>query len=303
MYAQCDLKMCTKSNSATSYLPGSLPNKIQQFIEATSDTNAYYQRSHSHPSLVNAYIVASFLEEAGQHVPPMKRDAGLRDLAQRLHLWSGDMAMEFQRDALQAIELLEKYIQQSLTTELKFIEKSAAERDSRVPNLKQRIYDMNRMNNEALKELRLLKLELREQIPKPHLEFSSKDLDLHDLSPFIPGFTSARAKAPNRGVKRSLVGELSSSSMKDSIIVKSNICPERAEALAVIQSFRDKVNSVVEEFAGIVSHGWMKMLEQSVEKMPEIQDAFEDMGTKLFLLLNSGGQRDYEGHVSLGSGE
>jgi len=91
--------------------------------------------------------------------------------------------------------------------------------------------------------------------------------------------------------------------MKDSIIVKSNICPERAEALAVIQSFRDKVNSVVEEFAGIVSHRSMKMLEQSVEKMPEIQDAFQDMGTKLFLLLNSGGQRDYEGHVSLGSGE
>jgi hypothetical protein len=57
--------------------------------------------------------VATFLEEASKYVPPMKRDAGLRDLAQRLHLWPGDMAMQLQRDAVQAIDLLEKYIQGS----------------------------------------------------------------------------------------------------------------------------------------------------------------------------------------------
>ena len=111
-------------NTPAPYIPGSLTSKIQQFIEATSSTTAYTQRSHCHCSLLNTNVVATFLEEATQYVPPMKRDAGLHHLAQRLQLWPGDMAMELQRDALIAINLLEKYIQQALLTEPNYVTKS-----------------------------------------------------------------------------------------------------------------------------------------------------------------------------------
>jgi hypothetical protein len=289
--------MSSKSKSAQSYLPGSLPKKIKDFIEASSDTDAYRQRSHSHHSLVNTYMVATFLEEANQYVPPLKRDAGLRDLAQRLHLWPGDMATQLQRDALQAIGLLEKYVEQILTEELKFVERTIIVDSAQS---KRRLKELAEMKKAALADLHQLKDELKKQVSQHHMDFASTDLEIHDLSPFIPGFTSARAKGLKSLSRQSVTS--SSKSVADlsasfNLPVQSGLSPERTEALAAIEKFRDMVNSVAEDFTNVIGNGSMKILEERVEKMADVQDSFETMGTKLYRLLNSGGQRDYEGDV------
>ena len=291
--------MLSKPSSVPTYRLGSLPLKIKRFIEASSDTDAYHQRSHAHHSLLNAYMVATFLEEATQYVPPMKRDAGLRDLAQRLHLWPGDMAMQLQRDALKAIDLLESYVQQSLTEELKFVERSSAAWDVG-DGPQERVRDMTQTKEEVLEDLGQLKHELREQVLKHHLDFASTDLELHDLSPFIPGFTSARAKGPHSLAKtpefsqKQSVADLSASF---NLLTNSGLSPKRTEALAAIENFRDTVNSVACDFAGVIGNGSIKVLEERVAEMANIQEAFERMGTKLYQLLNAGSQRDDEDDV------
>lgn len=298
IHAQRRKKMSGNSTSSPGYLQGSLPNKIKQFIKAATDTDAYRQRSHSHHSLVNAYMVATFLEEASQYVPPMKRDAGLRDLAQRLHLWPGDMAMQLQRDALQAIELLDKYVQQSLAEELKFIERSSDAEQGLVETLTH----MRSVKDKTLEDLGCLKTELREQILNHHLNFSSTDLEPHDLSPFIPNFTSARAKPAHATPTKpspssSNLGSVASLSHSYNLLTNSSLSPERTKALAAIENFRDVVKTVADDFADILNQGSMKLLEEKVEKMAAVQEAFERMGMRLYRLLNAGGQRDYKGDL------
>jgi len=294
-HLQTEGKMSAKSKTANSYHLGSLPKKIKDFIEASSDTVANTQRSHSHHSLVNAYMVATFLEEANQYVPPMKRDAGLRDLAQRLHLWPGDMAMQLQRDALQAIGLLEKYVEQILTEELRFVQRTTA-LDSE--ESRQRLKDLAEMRVGALVDLHQLKDELRNQVSRHHLDFASTDLELHDLSPFIPGFTSARAKGIQSLTTRSAssstksVADLSASF---NLLVSSGLSPERTEALAAIEKFRDSAKSVAQEFTDLIGNGSMSVLDEKVHKIADVQEALETMGTGLYRLLNAGGTRDHEG--------
>jgi len=285
--------MTPKSKAADSYHQGSLPKKIGDFIEASSDTVANSERSHSHHSLVNAYMVATFLEEANQYVPPMKRDAGLRDLAQRLHLWPGDMAMQLQRDALHAIGLLEKYVEQILTEELRFVQRMIAP-DSK--ELRQRLKGLATMRVAALVDLHQLEDELRNQVSQHHLDFASTDLELHDLSPFIPGFTSARAKG-----LQSLATNSASFSTKSvaglsasfNLLVASTVSPERTEALAAIEKFKETTNMVAKEFTDLIGIGSMNVLEERVQKLADIQEAFETMGATLYRLLNAGDQRDH----------
>ena len=57
------------------------------------------------------------------------------------------------------------------------------------------------------------------------------------------------------------------------------------------------MNSVACDFAGVIGNGSIKVLEERVAEMANIQEAFERMGTKLYQLLNAGSQRDYEGDV------
>lgn len=290
-----------KSNVTPIYHLGSLPKKIKHFIEASSEADAYHQRSHSHHSLLNAYMVATFLEEASQYVPPMKRDAGLRDLAQRLHLWPGDMAMQLQRDALQATELLEKYVEQTLTEELRFVERSVAQK---AEDQKQRLREMTEMKEIALENLSHLKRELREQILKHHLDFASTDLELHDLSPFIPGFTSARAKGLQALAKTgspSLSSSAAELSASFNLLGSSGLSPERIEALAIVERFRDTVKAVADEITDIIENQPMKILEGKVEKLVDIQEYFERMRNRLYLLLNGGGQKYYDRDVGSSS--
>ena len=298
--------MSTRQETPTSYQLGSLPTRIRKFIEVSSDADAYRNRSHSHHSLVNAYMVATFLEEASQYVPPMKRDAGLRDLAQRLHLWPGDMAMQLQRDSLQAIELLEKYIQQTLGEELRFVERTQTQATENTASRQKTVEQMSEMKQHALEDLQRLKHELKEQVSKHHLDFSSTDLELHDLSPFIPGFTSARAKAPNMVAQNpspsssqagSMIGSFADLASSYNLLAGSDLSPDRAEALAACEKFKTTAKWVVDEYMDIIENGSMKLLERKVENMADIQDAFERMGLTLFRLLNAGGQTDYVGNV------
>ena len=298
--------MSTRQETLTSYQLGSLPTRIRKFIEVSSDADAYRNRSHSHHSLVNAYMVATFLEEASQYVPPMKRDAGLRGLAQRLHLWPGDMAMQLQRDSLQAIELLEKYIQQTLGEELRFVERTPTQATENTVSRQKTVEQMSEMKQHALEDLQRLKYELKEQVSKHHLDFSSTDLELHDLSPFIPGFTSARAKAPNTVAQNpspssskegSMIGSFADLASSYNLLAGSGLNPDRTEALAACEKFKNTAMWVVDEYMDIIENGSMKLLERKVENIADIQEAFERMGLTLFRLLNAGGQRDYVGNV------
>jgi len=104
----------------------------------------------------------------------MKRDSGLCDLAQRLHLWPGDMAMELQRDALTAFNLLEKYTQQALLTEINYVTNSNTDYP------KEQIDEITIARNEALRDLNLLEVDLKEQILKHHLYFGEAEMDIQD---------------------------------------------------------------------------------------------------------------------------
>jgi hypothetical protein len=93
---------------------------------------------------------------------------------------------------------------------------------------------MTEMRERAFENLTHLKHELREQVLKHHLDFASMDLELHDLSPFIPGFTSARAKNlqslenPRSSFSIKPVADLSASS---NLLVSSGLSPERTVVL------------------------------------------------------------------------
>jgi hypothetical protein len=165
---------------------------------------------------------------------------------------------------------------------------------------------MSEMKQQALEDLRRLKHELKEQVSKHHLDFSSTDLELHDLSPFIPGFTSARAKALNQAVQNpspssskagSMAGSIADLASSYNLLTCSGPSPERTEALAACEKFKNTAKWVVDEYVDVIKNGSMKLLERKVENMADIQEAFERMGLTLFRLLNAGGQRDYDGDV------
>jgi hypothetical protein len=50
------------------------------------------------------------------------------------------------------------------------------------------------MRKAVLADLYQSKDELKKQVSQHHMVFASADLEIHDLSLFLPGFTSARAK-------------------------------------------------------------------------------------------------------------
>ena len=87
------------------------------------------------------------------------------------------------------------------------------------------------MKEEVLSGLSALKRKLREQIRGLHLEFTRTDLEFHDLSPFIPGFTLARAKIAIRPKREAPSSSQSGDPLKERILVNVSISSERLEAL------------------------------------------------------------------------
>jgi hypothetical protein len=188
-------------------------------------------------------------------------------------------------------------VQQSLSTELKFAEKAqiSSQYEEEIAQAKHRVEEMSEMKEDAMRDLQLLKAELKEQILKQHLAFSSMDLELHDLALFIPGFTSAQARATDSKPKRPSLSsgqgiEESSYLSRGNPLVISDISSERVDALAAVENFRDLVNKVSEELTDIVDRGSLEVLEKQVEKISGIQEAFESMGKKLLTLLYTGCQ-------------
>jgi hypothetical protein len=284
------------SSPSKNYQRGYLPSKIQQFIEATSETNAYRLRSHSHHSLLNAYRVATWLEEASQSVQALKRDAGLRDLAQRLHLWPGDIATELQRDALRAVILLENYIRDGLATELQYV-LGLSGNEVRDEENRDRVADMTKAKDEALSGLDALGATVRQNITTQHL--TSTDLELNDLCPFIPGFETAQTESPNiREAKTSPTSSWLASShpltASTSNWANVGLGQDRLQALAAVELFRDKVNLVVDDFSEALQNNSLDNLKQKVESLSDILDSFEIMGTTVSNLIQI---NEHEGGV------
>jgi len=244
-------------------------------------------------------MVATWLEDASECGPALKRDAGLRDLAQRLHLWPGDIAAELQRDALKALSLLEKYIRDGLATEIQYVV-SLSNNENQNGEDRDRVADMTKAKDEALRGLDALVVTVRQNITTHHL--TSTDLELHDLCPFIPGFTTARTKSPKiRDAKMSPTSSWSaaSHSLTASTSKSTNVglSQHRLQALTAVDVFRDKVNLVVDDFSEALQNTSLDKLKQKVENLSEILDSFEIMSTEVTNLLHND---EHEGEVDNG---
>ncbi|KAH9221759.1 hypothetical protein DL95DRAFT_455117 [Leptodontidium sp. 2 PMI_412] len=264
--------------------PLSLPTKIQQFIEVDSCTSAYQQRSYAHQSLVNSYVVATFLEEANQSVPPLKRNAALRDLAQRLLLWPGDITMELQRDALKAVELLESYVKGSLDAEVKFVEGFELERKMMKAGyevVERGAYELATVRDDALRDLKLLNMQLKKQILDGQDEgLEIGEFELHDLTPFIPGFTSSRIGASSSGKARKLPASVRvPPQQKDTKTGKMNT--DRTETLILVEQFQARLNDTLEELKASVAGGDIFDLKDKESYLKDMRMALDGIELKL----------------------
>jgi hypothetical protein len=221
-------------------------------------------------------MVATWLEDASQPGPALKRDAGLRDLAQRLHLWPGDIAAELQRDALKALSLLDKYIRDGLATEIQYVVGLSGNEVQNEQN-RDRMADMTKAKDEALRGLDALVATIRQNITTNHL--TSTDLELHDLCPFIPGFTTAQTKLPKiRKAKMSPTSSWSAAShpptATNSNCANVGLSQDRLQALTAVELFRDMVNLIVDDFSDAVQNTSLDSLKQKVENLSAILDSF-----------------------------
>lgn len=300
-----------EGGSLPAYTNGSLPQKVKEFLEASSDTTTFRQRSHPHRSIINAYMVATFLEEASQSHQPLKRDAGLRNLAQRLHLWPGDVARELQRDALKATELLTNYVKESLTAEVKFVHRVSTKGFEPLndPSL-HKVRDMEVTHRHALRDLESLKFELLAHIKDPQLYSPAAENELHDLAPFIPGFTSTKKTAMPKDVERTddkgknAQMTEGNHAMKDSKLIaaskfeldkRQSMSLLKLAALSAIDQYLEKAKIAVQLYNDIISDESLHDLSEHSSGMLEIQDAFEAMGDKIFELLEAEGRaEDYD---------
>lgn len=285
------------------YTNGSLPKKVREFLEASSDTTAFKQRSHPHRSIINTYMVVTFLEEASESRQPLKRDAGLRDLAQRLHLWPGDVARELQRDALQATELLTNYVKESLATEVKFVDRVSTKEFEPLNDASlHRLRDMEATHNDVLNDLDSLKFELLAHIKDPQLFLPAAENELHDLAPFIPGFTSTKKTVMPKDIdqiddrtKEPVLMEGQLAIKEKALITASE--PElnkietmsslKLAALNAIDQYLEKAKIATRLYNDIISDDSLHDLSEHSSGMLEIQDAFEEMGNMIFDLLEA----------------
>ncbi|KAG9229128.1 hypothetical protein BJ875DRAFT_475701 [Amylocarpus encephaloides] len=101
-----------------------LPSILIKFLlTAKKGSDNGKARSHSHNSLLSAFFAANLLQSIiTPSTPPLKRNIDLRDMAQRLHLWPNDVLAQLQKDALQALALLDHFIREALKGELKYVE-------------------------------------------------------------------------------------------------------------------------------------------------------------------------------------
>ncbi|KAG4434629.1 hypothetical protein IFR05_009893 [Cadophora sp. M221] len=261
----------------------SLPTKIQQFIEINSGTSAYQARSYTHQSLVNSYMVATFLEEANQSVPSLKRNSGLRDLAQRLLLWPSDITMELQRDALKAVELLETYIKGSLDAEVKFVEGlEKKKRDAGFETVEKGGLELGMVRDDALRDLGVLKVQLKKQILNDDADEALEvgEFELHDLAPFIPGFTTSRVRASSSKKTRKVPATVVvPPQVKDSKTGKMNT--DRAEALILVGQFQTRLNGCLEELKASVASGDVLEMKDKETYLADMRMALDGIELKL----------------------
>jgi hypothetical protein len=245
-------------------------------------------------------VVATWLEDASQAGPALKRNAGLRDLAQRLHLWPGDIVVELQRDALKALSLLEKYIRDGLATEIQYVVGLSGNGVQNEEN-RDKVADMTKAKDEAVRGLDALVARVRQKITKHHL--TSTDLELHDLCLFIPGFTSAGTKSPKiRDAKISSTSSWSTASHPFTAITSKSanmeLSQDRLQALTAVELFRDNINLIVDDFSKALQDSSLDSLKQKVESLSDILDSFEIMGTEVSSLLH---RDEHEGGVNNGT--
>lgn len=254
---------------------GNLPARIQQFIHTDAETAAYPQRSHPHQSLRNAHTIAVLLEEASRPAPvsALERNAGLRDLAQRLHVWPSDVAVELQRDALLAVRLLEDYVHEALDAELVFVERLEGKGGGGASGA--RWERLERIRDGVVVDLGLLAEDVRRAVRTTE-EQGGGGWEVNDLALFIPGFGIRREDVEHVERERRFLGE----DGEDGVEADS---PDE-------NSSRD---------VGSQSRRMARLVEQFEKK---VEDACEEMKIAIWE-ANLGETDDAEGGVVTGSEE
>lgn len=193
--------------------------------------------------------------------------------------------MDLRRDALIAIELLERYVQESLASEMRYVEGVAVQGpDTPVGQKEVQIPRLALLRHEAVVALEGLMARAREKIRGADWEAAAAGLELNDLVPYIPFFDGTRdASAVVRA------GEDSGAVEMGRVVRKSGLTPARADAAEAVEDYRQQVGGATEQVLQYLnsSDKSSKGLRGNMSKLSEIHAAHELMTTKLAQLLEA----------------
>jgi hypothetical protein len=245
---------------------------------------------------LNAYIVAVFLQGSiVENISPLKRNAGLRDLAQKLHTWPGDINGDMRRDALQAIDLLEQYVRQCLAAEMRYVENIVTNGpDTPIGKKEIEFSRMVMLKHQAETTLEGLIHKNREQIKKPDWEAAVGGLELNDLAPFIPFFNTAIEVAYEQGAESKPTDKGKKSG---TAVQKQGLTRARAEAFRAVENYRNQVDISTEEILGLLNDDSAKSwrgLQKNVGKISDTYAAHKMMASKLAELLRAESEKDVD---------
>ena len=224
----------------------------------------------------------------GENISPLKRNGGLRDLAQKLHTWPGDINRDIWRDALKPVDLFHEYVKQCLAAGMRYVENAAAKGpDTPVRKKEIQIPKMVMLKHQAETTLGGLIHKTREQIKKPDWEVAVDGLELNDLASFIPFFNTAKevldglepdSKPTNKGKEPAKA------------VQKFGLTRARAGAFQAIENYRYQVNISTEQILKLLNDDSAKLLKglkKNVSKLSDIYAAHETMASKLAELLKA----------------
>lgn len=270
-----------------------LPSLLFKFIQTAAKHPAYQgERSHVHTSIIYAYMIAVSLQSATvPSTPPFRRNIGLRDLAQRLHLWEVDVSPQVHRDALKAITLLDGYIRNALKAEMDFIEAVEAKVNKRPNNQIGGLFgDGEVPASEAKRELAVLRyqsclvLERLEKMLREQVIFGEvsgeEGLEMDDLRACLPQLLvqflpKANDIHPNPALEK-----------------------YKAEAFFAIEDYRHRVNVCTEELSQIMNtDAGSAALQKGVTKLWDIESAYNKMTQALDQLMEKEKEKEKESDV------
>jgi hypothetical protein len=184
------------------------------------------------------------------------------------------------KDAIQAVELLDKYVRDLLNEEMKYVNRiTTKEFEGSGAEGTTCLKEMMKMKEEAVADLDSLKYELLEQVNASSQSYD-KEYEFHDLTPFIPGFTSTRNKERK--------DDWEAMAERDDIPGEEQLLsPTKKAALSAIDTYLEKARIAIELRKNIVEDDALEDLRGNLDRILDIQTAFNALEDKIFGLLEN----------------